>query len=252
MNGVHDMGGMHGFGPVEPEANEPVFHHRWEARTRAITKALGSWGKWNPDYGRHQRELIAPAEYLRMSYYEKWLTALAGQIVKVGLVTREELESGQPAPGTSKVTPPLTVEGVHEAIFGTRPFTRDVQVAVRFSIRPGTHAYPATRGITWASSDATMGCTCSPTPTPTSKVNIPNISIPCVSRRRSCGATRPRPGRPSTLTCGRAILTARDVKQSAPAVRPSLRDPGFARAAPGRRRARVRRAVAGTSLCSGD
>ena len=123
MNGVHDMGGMHGFGPVEPEANEPVFHHRWEARTRAITKALGSWGKWNPDYGRHQRELIPPAEYLRMSYYEKWLTALAGQIVKVGLVTREELESGQPAPGTSKTTPPLTVEGVDEAT--AKRFYRD-------------------------------------------------------------------------------------------------------------------------------
>jgi hypothetical protein len=58
MNGVHDMGGMHGFDPVEPEANEPVFHHRWEARTHAIAKALGSWGKWNIDYGRHQRELI--------------------------------------------------------------------------------------------------------------------------------------------------------------------------------------------------
>jgi hypothetical protein len=77
MNGAHDMGGMHGFGPVEPEANEPVFHHRWEARTHAIAKALGSWGKWNIDYGRHQRELIPPAEYLRMSYYEKWFTALA-------------------------------------------------------------------------------------------------------------------------------------------------------------------------------
>ena len=134
MNGVHDLGGMHGFGPVEPEANEPVFHQRWEARTHAIAKALGSCGKWNIDYGRHERELIPPAEYLRMSYYEKWLTALAGQIVKVGLVTREELESGQPAPGTSKVTPPLTVEGVHEAIFGTRPFTRDVQVAARFKL----------------------------------------------------------------------------------------------------------------------
>jgi nitrile hydratase subunit beta len=135
MNGVHDMGGMHGFGPVEPEANEPVFHRRWEARTHAIAKALGSWGKWNIDYGRHQRELIPPAEYLCMSYYEKWFTALAAQIVKVGLVTREEVESGQPAPGTSKVTPPLTVEGVHEAIFGPSPFTRDVQVAARF--KPG-------------------------------------------------------------------------------------------------------------------
>ena len=141
MNGVHDMGGMQGFGSVEPEANEPVFHHRWEARTHAIAKALGSWGKWNIDYGRHQRELIPPAEYLRMSYYEKWFTALAGQIVEVGLVTREELESGRPTPGTSRASPPLTVEGVHEAIFGPSSFTRDVQVAARF--KPGDRARDA-------------------------------------------------------------------------------------------------------------
>ena len=32
MNGVHDLGGMHGFGPVQPEANEPVFHAAWERR----------------------------------------------------------------------------------------------------------------------------------------------------------------------------------------------------------------------------
>jgi nitrile hydratase len=104
MNGIHDMGGMHGFGPVEPEANEPVFHQRWEARTHAIAKALGSWGKWNIDYGRHERELIPPAEYLRMSYYEKWLARNMFLMVKHGLVTQDELETGKPAPGSQKLT----------------------------------------------------------------------------------------------------------------------------------------------------
>ena len=49
MNGVHDMGGMHGFGPIEREHDEPVFHHRWEARTFALRQACGALGKWNID-----------------------------------------------------------------------------------------------------------------------------------------------------------------------------------------------------------
>jgi nitrile hydratase beta subunit len=137
MNGVHDMGGMHGFGPVQPEPNEPVFHHRWEGRARAIITALGFWRKWNIDYGRHQRELLPPVDYLRMTYYEKWFAALVGQIVKLGMVTREELESGRPAQGVPKATPPLTLDGVYDAIFGVRPYSRDVQVIPRF--KTGDH-----------------------------------------------------------------------------------------------------------------
>ena len=74
MNGVHDMGGMQDMGPVERERNEPVFHERWEGRVFAMKRALGAWRKWNLDASRHSRELIPPADYLRMSYYEKWLT----------------------------------------------------------------------------------------------------------------------------------------------------------------------------------
>ena len=61
MNGIHDMGGMHGFGPVEREANEPVFHAAWEARLFAIRHAMGAWGKWNIDGSRYAREIIPPA-----------------------------------------------------------------------------------------------------------------------------------------------------------------------------------------------
>ena len=67
MNSVHDMGGMHGMGPIQPEKNEPVFHARWEARVFALNRAVGAWGKWNIDASRHQKERIPAAEYLRMS-----------------------------------------------------------------------------------------------------------------------------------------------------------------------------------------
>ena len=53
MNGIHDMGGMHGMGPVQAETNEPVFHERWEGRVYVLTRAIGAWRKWNIDTGRY-------------------------------------------------------------------------------------------------------------------------------------------------------------------------------------------------------
>ena len=76
MNGVHDMGGMHGFGAVEPEAGEPVFHQPWEARTFALRQACGALGKWNIDMSRHANERMPPEEYLPATYYERWLDGL--------------------------------------------------------------------------------------------------------------------------------------------------------------------------------
>ena len=94
MNGVHDMGGMAGFGPVAPERDEPVFHAPWEGRVLALNLAAGAWGRWTIDASRHQRERIAGAQYLAMSYYERWLTGLDAQLVAVALVSAEELAGG--------------------------------------------------------------------------------------------------------------------------------------------------------------
>ena len=105
MNGVHDMGGMHGMGPIMPEPNEPVFHERWEARVYALNRAIGFFGKWNIDAGRHSRERISPADYLRMSYYEKWLAGLIMLLQESGLATEAELESGRSSPGTAATCP---------------------------------------------------------------------------------------------------------------------------------------------------
>jgi nitrile hydratase len=109
MNGVHDMGGMHNMGPIRYEKDEPVFHTRWEGRVYALNRALGAWRKWNLDAWRHDIELLPPADYLRMSYYQKWFAAMEKRVVKYGLVTQEELESGKPAPGSAKATPAFTV-----------------------------------------------------------------------------------------------------------------------------------------------
>jgi nitrile hydratase subunit beta len=105
MNGVHDLGGMHGMGPVVREANEPVFHEEWERRAFALTLASAFVARWNLDATRHARELMPPRDYLASGYYEHWLHGLERQLAERGLVTRAELEArvagmrGDGAPG---------------------------------------------------------------------------------------------------------------------------------------------------------
>lgn len=108
MNGVHDMGGQQGMGPVQYERDEPVFHAPWESRIYALNRAMRAWRKWSLDTDRHEIELLDPVDYLRMSYYERWLSRLETQVVKYGFVTKEELASGRAAPGSTKATPALT------------------------------------------------------------------------------------------------------------------------------------------------
>jgi nitrile hydratase subunit beta len=112
MNGVHDMGGMHGMGPIEREENEPVFHAGWEARVFVLHRAMGPWRKWSIDTGRYEIELLPPADYLRMSYYEKWFARFVRLLLKTGVVTEEEIKTGKPAPGSARLTPALKPEQV--------------------------------------------------------------------------------------------------------------------------------------------
>jgi nitrile hydratase subunit beta len=132
MNGVHDMGGMQCMGAVRHERNEPVFHERWEGRVFALMLASAASRKWNIDAMRSAIESIPAPEYLRMSYYEKWLAALRELLVKRELVTRAEVESGRPEAGSSKATPAVTAETVPALIARGNPASRDVPAAARF------------------------------------------------------------------------------------------------------------------------
>src|SRR5688572_12350234 len=109
MNGVHDMGGQQGMGPVVYEKDEPVFHAAWEGRIYALNRAIRAWRKWSLDTDRHALELMPPADYLRMSYYERWVHRLEAQLVQYGLVSEEEIASGRAASGSTKTTPALSL-----------------------------------------------------------------------------------------------------------------------------------------------
>jgi len=94
VNGVHDMGGMDGFGKVEPQSDEPVFHARWEARVMAMNRAMGATGVWNIDQSRYAREMLAPAVYLASSYYKKWFLGLEHMLLERRLVDADEIAAG--------------------------------------------------------------------------------------------------------------------------------------------------------------
>jgi nitrile hydratase beta subunit len=93
MNGVHDLGGVDGFGPVEVEANEPVFHHAWERVVFGLAAALRLQRLTNTHAFRHAIERMDPVHYLSSPYYEHWLTAFAAMLVEKGVVTHAELEA---------------------------------------------------------------------------------------------------------------------------------------------------------------
>jgi nitrile hydratase subunit beta len=86
---------MHGFGKVEPEPDEPVFHAPWEGRVLAMNRAMGYLGLWSIDVGRFSRETLPPHVYLGSSYYKKWTLGLERLCVQFGLIGDDELEAGR-------------------------------------------------------------------------------------------------------------------------------------------------------------
>src|ERR1700736_4592962 len=103
MNGIHDMGGMQDMGTIPYAKTEPVFHEVWEGRIYAMSYAVQGTGKLRLGL-RPPMETIPAGEYLRMSYYERWITSITERMVASDLVTRAEIERGQPDKGSVKAT----------------------------------------------------------------------------------------------------------------------------------------------------
>ncbi len=93
MDGIHDLGGMEGFGAIDVEADEPTFHERWHARVFALNGfGIGVLHAYNTDEYRHAVERMAPTDYLGASYYERMLTGVATLLVEKGTVDHATLE----------------------------------------------------------------------------------------------------------------------------------------------------------------
>ena len=148
MNGVHDMGGMDGFGKVEPEPNEPMFHADWERRVLALVRAMGAAGAFNIDASRFYREALPPEIYLTSSYYQKWLLGLEDMLVARGFITTSELDDGHsttpPKPLPRGVLAPQDVERLMTRGSFARPAAAPARFAIGDRVRmknihPATH-----------------------------------------------------------------------------------------------------------------
>jgi nitrile hydratase len=134
MNGAHDMGGSHGFGPVVPEVREPTFHAEWERRVFALTMAAGTPGKWNIDMGRFARENRPPQDYLNKSYYEIWLAGLETLLAERGLVSADEIVAGLPLGEPKRVDRILRHGDVEAVVYRGRPTERPARDPARFRV----------------------------------------------------------------------------------------------------------------------
>ena len=147
MDGIHDMGGMHGFGKVESEKNEPVFHAAWEGRCLALNRAMGAIGAWTIDEGRAGIEALPPDVYLASSYYGKWALRLHNMVIARGLAAADELAAGHALHEAKPLPRKLTAADVPRTLtrgcFG-RPAPASARFAVGDRVRtknihPATH-----------------------------------------------------------------------------------------------------------------
>jgi nitrile hydratase beta subunit len=146
-NTIHDMGGMHGFGPVEVEPNEPVFHEEWEGRVMAMRRVMGTTRLWTIDGGRASLETLPPLTYLAASYYQRWFLGLERQVVAHGLVGEDEIATGQSLRPGRRLNRTVTAADIPN-IMKRGNFERPAQAPARFkagdrvrtrNINPETH-----------------------------------------------------------------------------------------------------------------
>ena len=163
MNGVHDLGGMQGFGPVERERDEPVFHAPWEAVVFAIRRSRAVIRHFTIDEFRHTIERMEPAGYLGSTYYERWLDALVRVLAAKGVLTVDEVEARAAVLAERAQAPAAAVSGggapaparaaIGEAAGGEGPVV----------FVPPSSARPATRAARFAPGDRVVTRNAHPT-----------------------------------------------------------------------------------------
>jgi len=133
MNGVHDMGGMQGYGPVQREVNEPIFHEAWERQAMGLTVLMGGSGPWNIDQARSARESLPPSLYLSSSYYQIWIEALERLMLARGLVSAHELHTGAMS-ATALPVRVIAADQVDAAMARGTSAERPVRAPARFEV----------------------------------------------------------------------------------------------------------------------
>jgi nitrile hydratase subunit beta len=140
MDGIHDLGGRVGFGPIDVTEPEEQFHHTWEARALAIIRAMTRPVPWSIDWFREVRELIDPVDYLTRPYYDQWIQSYAAMLVHAGAASVEELALGKSNALASDRSRPMGPQDVSNAKGGYPKFSRELTAGPRFAVGDNVRA----------------------------------------------------------------------------------------------------------------
>lgn len=135
-NTVHDMGGVHGYGAIPIEENEPVFHAPWEGRVLGLMMTAAKHLKGNIDNSRHQSEMMPPEKYLNYAYYERWFMRLENVCKQKGLVTAEDLQllwEGGDFP-EDLIAEPLSADDIRHFLSHGRNYIRQLDQPAQFTV----------------------------------------------------------------------------------------------------------------------
>jgi nitrile hydratase len=134
MDGVHDLGGREGFGPIVDRADDKPFHADWEMRAFGMKQASAAAKSWTIDWFRHSRELIDPVDYLTRPYFDQWLTTLAAQMIDEGYLTLDEIKTGAASFAAKPSVPSQSPEAARAYVRTARKFTVGVNTPPRFAL----------------------------------------------------------------------------------------------------------------------
>ena len=140
MDGIHDLGGRLGFGPIDVDEPEEPFHHPWEARVMAVVRWMTRPVPWSIDWFRAVREQIEPADYLTRPYYDQWLQTYAAMLVHAGAATVDEIATGRSKSQPAGMPPPMGPEAVAKAKLTLARFNREIEARPRFAVGDAVRA----------------------------------------------------------------------------------------------------------------
>lgn len=133
MDGIHDMGGRHGFGRINVDEAEVQFHEPYEARVRSIVNAVSQAPDWSIDWFRHCRELINPADYLTRPYFDQWVQTYGAMMVNSGWATVEELSTGKATTTLQGLPAPIDAQQARASVLKARHFDADIDQKPAFT-----------------------------------------------------------------------------------------------------------------------
>jgi nitrile hydratase len=133
MDGVHDLGGKEGFGPIDVNEPEVPFHYAWEGRMWSIEELTGAAG-WTIDWWRHVRELIEPSDYLTRRYFDQWMQTQTAALIDSGIITLEEITSPDIRSAPSPTGSPMQRSDVVAMVASfAKDYSREIDVAPTFT-----------------------------------------------------------------------------------------------------------------------